>query len=523
MVETLEEARQQLIDSGLTTGSVGFFLEVEGNQTIARPFGVNVVGGFDAIGYRAMDIATGEVRNFLYLGGAAAVGGPGLDVARGIYSSTVGINDFTGLGLGGSLDFVGQTSGISFFPDGNYTVFTGLTGKDFSVRFSVGYTFEASQINIRDISFDSRPNLDDIGESLLTSAVLDGDPNRVVGGVFDGVKLSWREDYSDGSYTVYEAVASPSSYLEGVDSWNGGRISFHGYKETTFTGKIIVGPDGAIPEVVEETFASFVLDDGSGQEQLIHPGRSFWVDDSTGQVVVECFLAGTPISLWSNADATKPIEKIAPGDLVTSYDDVGNLVPGTVTRVFRNEVRYVLDVFGLRVTPGHVTLSGDGRFDGQHVPMIDILRSDGALVREDGKKIRACTNEPLGSAKDNFIRAIAGQKQPDGSVKVGQTGKIRLGTRYITDDGYDVCVADLIAAAGAQVSADGLVVQRPGAEGVPFFWPFSPGLPRPEDYVLQRSALTLSAIYDAGEWEQIPPLMPRPRMAHTADPDLQLN
>ena len=105
--------------------------------------------------------------------------------------------------------------------------------------------------------------------------------------------------------------------------------------------------------------------------------------------------------------------------------------------------------------------------------MIDILRSDGALVRENGDKGRACTNEPVGAPNDRMIWAITGDKQPDGSLQIRDRGQIRLGTRFITPEGYDISVADLIQAAGGQVSADGLVVREPGREGVPFLWTFT--------------------------------------------------
>ncbi|MEM9097031.1 MAG: Hint domain-containing protein [Pseudomonadota bacterium] len=220
----------------------------------------------------------------------------------------------------------------------------------------------------------------------------------------------------------------------------------------------------------------------------------------------ECFVAGTKISLRGHG--TKSIEHIRAGDLVTSYDAKGNLVPGRVTRVFQNRVKHILDVFGLHVTPGHVTLCGDGPFAGRHVPIIDILRSDGALVRESGEKVRACTNEPVGSPKDQLIWAVAGEKQADGSLLVTDRGQIRLGTRTITPDGYDISVADLITNAGGTVSPEGFVTREGGGDGVPFFWSFSASLPKPEAYILQRSETQLNAIYAAGEWENMAPQLP---------------
>ncbi len=96
-----------------------------------------------------------------------------------------------------------------------------------------------------------------------------------------------------------------------------------------------------------------------------------------------CFLAGTPIDMWDGTQ--KPIEEIASGDVVVSYDASGTLKPGRVKRTFENRVAHILDVHGLMVTPGHATYCAAGKFAGRHVPMIDILRSDGALMTRDGK------------------------------------------------------------------------------------------------------------------------------------------
>lgn len=220
-----------------------------------------------------------------------------------------------------------------------------------------------------------------------------------------------------------------------------------------------------------------------------------------------CFLAGTEISMWDGSQ--KPIEDIAPGDMVTSYNADGILVAGEVTKLFRNHVTQILDVFGLQVTPGHVTLCGDGIFAGMHVPIIDILRSDGAVVREDGTKVRVATNAAVGSEMDAKVWAVAGTRHPDGSLIVTDRGQLRLGQRFITEDGEDLCLADIIERAGATIKDD-LIVTKPGELGVPFLWPFGETLPRPEDFVLQRSASCLSGIYAAGEWEDVPSVLAAP-------------
>ncbi len=113
------------------------------------------------------------------------------------------------------------------------------------------------------------------------------------------------------------------------------------------------------------------------------------------ELIQRCFLPHTPITLADGT--TKPIAAIRPGDMVLSPDRTGTLVPARVTRTFVNDVAHVLDFHGTGVTPGHVFLCGAGRFQGRHVPLIDILRDDGAVVRQDGSLMRASTGCAVGS------------------------------------------------------------------------------------------------------------------------------
>ena len=152
-----------------------------------------------------------------------------------------------------------------------------------------------------------------------------------------------------------------------------------------------------------------------------------------------------------------------------------------------------------------MTLCGDGPFAGRHVPMMDILRSDGALVMEDGSLVRAATGCAVGSEGDRWVVAIVGERQADGTVEVAEVRRIRAGTRAITAEGEDVSVLDLIRAAGAALGEDGLVRTAEGGAGLPFRWTLTPALPKPEDYVLARSATTLGDVYAAGEWEGVAP------------------
>jgi hypothetical protein len=222
-----------------------------------------------------------------------------------------------------------------------------------------------------------------------------------------------------------------------------------------------------------------------------------------------CFLAGTPIDMWDGTQ--KPIEEIAAGVVVVSYDASGDLKPGQVKRTFENRVAHILDVHGLMVTPGHATYCADGKFTGRHVPMIDILRSDGALMPRDGKKVRAATNCLVGSLEDRFVKAVTFEDVPGtDSVRILDSGEIRLGTRYMRADGATMSVLETIRKMGASLADDGHVILPGKGEKTPFFWTFGKRLPRPEDYVLQRSQLTLNDIYEAEEWEAVGPQMPPP-------------
>ncbi|WP_417515820.1 hypothetical protein [Minwuia sp.] len=209
--------------------------------------------------------------------------------------------------------------------------------------------------------------------------------------------------------------------------------------------------------------------------------------------------------------SVKPIEDVQPGDEVLSYDADGNLKAGRVSRTFANEVRCILDLHGLMVTPGHATWCADGRFEGRHVPVIDILRSDGALMRADGTKVRATTGAEVGSPDDRMVHCVLTRPARDGSglMSVG-THYMRYGTRTLLEDGTDVSIRELVEAAGGRLDGDGQVALPDGTAG-PFNWSaVHPMFPKPEDYVLARSGLTLEDIYAADEWETARPELPEP-------------
>jgi hypothetical protein len=224
-----------------------------------------------------------------------------------------------------------------------------------------------------------------------------------------------------------------------------------------------------------------------------------------------CFLGGTSIKLFDGN--SKPIEKIIEGDVVLSYDHNGTHVPGRVTRAFQSHVTHLLDIHGLHVTPGHVTLCGDGMFKGRHVPIIDILLSDGALVTAEGALVRIATHAPVGSLADAFVKVAAAQTPEDVSADRLSEGEMRVGTLLFDRDGGAVSVLDCLNAEGYAFDPDTGLVAKPGEVPHPLHW-FGP-IPRPEDYVLRRSRETLAGIVTGGEWEGSPSVLIAARLQHT--------
>ena len=211
------------------------------------------------------------------------------------------------------------------------------------------------------------------------------------------------------------------------------------------------GASAVFDENGELTALGFMLGLGAGYEASVSiGGYGFSVDweELTIKTVVndtvraysinpfgKCFLPHTPITL---ADGTmRAIEAIRPGDHVLSYAADGTLTPARVTRTFVNEAACVLDFHGTGVTPGHVFLSGAGRFAGRHVPLIDILRDDGAVVRHDGSLMRTSTGEPVGFDGGRLNEVVAADR-----TKVRQ----RAGTRVPGKTGAVTCWAKLTGA-----------------------------------------------------------------------------
>lgn len=213
-----------------------------------------------------------------------------------------------------------------------------------------------------------------------------------------------------------------------------------------------------------------------------------------------CFAAGTQIDM---ADGSrKPIERVRIGDWVLAYQGEaamgrGALLPRKVTQTFATPGRLVLDFHGTKVTPGHVFLCGDGPYEGRYRMLLDILCDDGAVVARDGRRLRAATNFEVGGPEDAMIEVVC---VGDGGTGVRARGTVRAGTRLIWSDGGESTLFEAIRANGFRILEDGRVV-RPGEEPQPLY--FGGDLPKPEDYVLRRSGLTLADLEAGVEHESI--------------------
>ena len=289
--------------------------------------------------------------------------------------------------------------------------------------------------------------------------------------IYKSVALSTTDDI------IGQIASSPvlnfSSVIQSLD--DAAISAFPGWSEETRTAFIRV-------LVLHEMLTTHTGSDNLLTNVEIHMTR---VLDGGG-----CFAAGTLITLSDGT--TIPIESIAPGDLILSYDAAGTLVPGRVTRTFRNEVSHLLDVHGLKVTPGHVTLCGDGMFAGRHVPIIDILLSDGALVKADGTLVRMAIDKPVGSVEDRFVKVLHALTAEDARSGRLREGEMRVGTLLFDRDGAPVSVLDCLHTEGLIFDPETGLVAKLGEAANPLHW-FG-ALPRSEDYILRRSREMLEEV-----------------------------
>lgn len=188
---------------------------------------------------------------------------------------------------------------------------------------------------------------------------------------------------------------------------------------------------------------------------------------ATMQFGPKCFAAGTPILM---ADGThKPIEQVAVGDWVASFDQTedrgrGPLKPGRVKRLYRNREE-VFDYLGLRTTPGHHWIDGT---TGLSERIDHILELDGAVLRDDGTRVRARTGFRVGGNDDRPVQVIWRTEAGEWASML-----MRAGTICMTDKDDPMLLVSILAAMrrqGCELRDDGLFSDASG-DSAPFLWP----------------------------------------------------
>jgi hypothetical protein len=218
--------------------------------------------------------------------------------------------------------------------------------------------------------------------------------------------------------------------------------------------------------------------------QLDGQGGARFVGSESNNTIREpprCFLAGTPILMADGQE--KPIEDIRVGDLVMSFDPSadqgrGALVPKPVSRTFQNITRSIIDLRGLHMTPGHVCLTDDGRFE----TIAEILLRDGILVEADGTRIRARTGAKVGSMEDTPV-LIAYPDEKTGK-EIFVRARAGIPCRLVRErDGTmrHRSLALMLRAYHQTLTPDGLIQSPDGSLGEATDWP-EDSTPMDEDY-----------------------------------------
>ena len=86
--------------------------------------------------------------------------------------------------------------------------------------------------------------------------------------------------------------------------------------------------------------------------------------------------------------------------------------------------------------------------EGQHIPLMDIIRDDGVVVRMDGMEIWAATNCEVGSEGDRMVWAVAGCLHDNGIFRVTDVGQLRYGTRIKVKTDEDLSIMEVVVANG---------------------------------------------------------------------------
>lgn len=187
----------------------------------------------------------------------------------------------------------------------------------------------------------------------------------------------------------------------------------------------------------------------------------------------KCFASGTMIQVADGSE--KPIEDIRPGDVVMAFDPhdqggLGSLKPKKVTRTFQNVAQTIINLRGLKMTPGHVVLSDNGDW----LKIADVLLQDRAIVEQRGDEtvlVRARTGAVVGSVEDVPIQVIfsdpATNRQRVARVRAGIPALIQIsdrGAKVIT-------MADVLLMQDYIIEQDGTIICRKGRRYNATPWP----------------------------------------------------
>lgn len=453
--------------------------------------------------------------------GIAYIGDEGIESLEG-WAITVEAGVVVGFGatvpLFGGFDYLENLVVAASSGDIDATLKALSASPEGSVVFVSSGTQASAGIELgRSFLFGSNP----IQTEFSDSEYWDGFNTAVDRGV--PVDIIWQVDYGDGQIVTFSQRVMPGGDRRDGSASDGSLREGTGFIITTTA----VDQDGN--RLTDDELSALGLSrvtTGISWDQGVNGGGGQYIEWKDS-----CFGGEVPINMWpldpdlkpdpdgfyDQAEVCakvwqKPIEQICIGDLVVSYDKDGNLVPGPVTRTFQNNAKVILNFHGTRVTPGHVYYRPDSKKSYKYETLIDVLRDDGVIQRQDGTLIRAATNVPVDSPRDGFIHAVAGQWKTDGTFQQTDEGLIRLGTRFLVGDGDDrksFAVADLIEHNGGVVGEDKMI-HVGGNPSVPFVWDLGDVLPKPEDFVLACSGTTLEDIYKAAEWESQGPRLPAP-------------
>jgi hypothetical protein len=215
---------------------------------------------------------------------------------------------------------------------------------------------------------------------------------------------------------------------------------------------------------------------GGTQNRAVAPG-TLRFDHNTFPLPIpnpRCFLAGTPITMADGSE--KPIEEIKVGDLVMAFDEfadkgMGRLVPQRVTRTMQGTTTEVIDLRGLRVTPGHRFLSDGGAW----LAIEKILKDDGIIVEQRAEgpvQVRARTGAAIGSVDDILVPVVFVDK----GTRRERIAQVRAGIPCLGRKGVDGTIEvfnlyRITAHHGGTILPDGRSIDQDGVVGDYLGWP----------------------------------------------------